>query len=924
MDWLREMLSRCTSFLNRRRLDKDLDQELESHIESVMEDNIRRGMTDEQARRAALRMFGGVTQIRESYRTRRDFPFLTSLGRDLLYATRRLRSSPGFSLVVIATLALGIGANTAIFTLVEGFLLRSLPVAEPASLYRIGDRNTCCYHGNFEYPDGDFDLFSYDLYRRFRQAAPEFEQLAAVQAGGSGYTVQYGSAAPRPLRTEFVSGNYFNTLGVGAYLGRPFADSDDRPDAPPVLVLSYVAWETEFGRDPSIVGATVYVQRHPFTVAGVAPAGFFGDRIASIPADLWMPLSAEIEIEGANAAVSQPLTAWLYPLGRLRPGVQKPVLEEKLSSVLRQWMREWPRFTEHGGAALIPRQHVMLARAGGGIQKLQQQSGANLRLLMILSSVVLLMACANIASLLLARSTARRSDIAVRMALGAARFRIIRQILIESLLLSVAGGVAALGVAWFGAHAILALAYPEAHNMPLHAEPSWPVLGFTFVVSLLTGALSSVAPAWAASNTQSSESLRGANIANRDRASIPQRTLVILQLAMSVVLLSSTFLLTRSLMNLEHQNFGIETANRYTFQMDLEGAGYTPDRVSSLYRQIEERLGALPSVTHVSFARYIPLGGNQWGTCVSLQGESDPGQEDKCFSDWDRVSAQFLDSVGVPIARGRTLTEHDQASSVLVAVVNQAFVKKFFPGNDPIGKHFGREGAKYSSEYEIAGVFSDFVLTEPRAESKPLFLVPNTQRFTGYTSQEDDAGEKASMFLDSVILQVAGSPTDIELPVRKALAEIDPKLPAFRFVSYDSVVASNFNQERLIARLTSAFGLLSLILATVGLYGVMSYFVARRTSEIGIRMAIGASRTLIVRMVIRGAIAQVVTGLALGIPASLFIGRLMNSLLFHVSGFDPVILAAASTVLAICAAGAAFIPAMRAASVDPVRALRTE
>jgi macrolide transport system ATP-binding/permease protein len=924
MDWLREMLSRCTSFLDHRRLDKELDQELESHIESAMEDNLRRGVTHEQARMAALRMLGGVTQIRESYRTRRDLPFLTSLGRDLLYATRRLRSSPGFTLVVIATLALGIGANTAIFTLVEGFLMRSLPVADPASLYRIGDRNTCCYHGNFEYPDGDFDLFSYDLYRRFRQAAPEFEQLAAVQAGGSGYTLQYGSAAPRPLRTEFVSGNYFNTLGVGAYLGRPFGDSDDHPGAPPVLVLSYVAWETEFGSDPSIIGSTVYVQRHPFTVAGVAPAGFFGDRIASIPADLWMPLSSEIEIEGANAAVTQPLTAWLYPLGRLRPGIQKPVLEARLSAVLRQWMREWPRYTEHGGAAIIPRQHVKLARAGGGIQKLQQQSGANLRLLMLLSCVVLLMACANIASLLLARSTARRIDVAVRMALGAARFRIIRQILIEGLLLSVAGGVAALGVAWFGARAILALAYPEAHNMPLHAEPSWPVLAFTFVVSLLTGTFFSVAPAWVASHAQPSESLRGANIASRDRASIPQRTLVILQLAMSVVLLSSTLLLTRSLMNLEHQNFGIETADRYTFQLDLQGAGYSIDRVAGLYRQIEERLGALPGVTRVSFARYIPLGGNQWGTCVYPQGQSDPGQEDKCFSDWVRVSAQFLDSIGVPIVRGRGFTARDGASSVLVAVVNQAFVKKFFPGQDPIGKHFGREGAKYSSEYEIVGVFSDFVLTNPRAESRPLFLVPNTQRFTGYTSSEDDAGEKASMFLDSVILQVAGSPTDIEMTVRKAMTEIDPNLPVFHFAAYDSVVASNFNQERLIARLTSAFGLLSLILASVGLYGVMSYFVARRTSEIGIRMAVGASRALIVRMVIRGAMAQLVIGLALGIPASLFIGRLMTSLLFHVAGYDPLILAAASMVLAICAAVAAFIAAIRAASVDPVRALRTE
>jgi len=923
MDWLREMFSRCTSFLNRRKLDEELDQELKSHIDSAVQDNIRSGMTYDEARRAAMLVFGGVAQVKETYRTRSGLPFLVSLGRDIFYAARRLRSSPGFTFVVITTLALGIGANSAVFTLVEGFLLRPLPVTDPSSLYRIGDRNTCCYHGNFESSDGDFDLFSYDMYRRFQQGAPEFEQLAAVQAGGSGYSVQYGSAAPRPLRTEFVSGNYFNTLGVGAYLGRPFADSDDRRGAPPVVVLSYAAWETEFGRDPSIVGATVNIQRHPFTVAGVAPAGFFGDRIVSIPPDVWIPLSGEIEIEGANAAVTQPLTAWLYPLGRLRSGVQKPALEARLSSMLRQWMREWPRFTEHGGDAIIPRQHVALARAGGGIQKLQQQSGANLRLLMVLSCVVLLMACGNIASLLLARSTAQRTDVAVRMALGAARFRIVRQILIESVMLSLAGGIAALIVAWLGARAILALAYPEAHNMPLHADPSWEVLGFTFLVSLLTGVVFSMAPAWAASHAQPSDSMRGFNVASRDRGSLPQRALVILQLAMSLILLSSTFLLTRSLMKLEHQNFGIQTAGRYTFDVDLEGAGYTPDRVQGLYRQMEERLGSLPGVTHVSFARYIPLGGNQWGTCVSVQGQPNPGREDMCFSDWVRVSAQFLDSIGVPILRGRGLRAGDNQSSLFVAVVNQAFQKKFFPNTDPIGKHIGRDGAQYSGQYEIVGVFSDFVLTDARTEPRPLLLIPNTQRFTGYTSEEDDAAEKASMFLDSVIFQTSGS-ADVEVPVRKALAEIDPKLSIFHFVPYDSVVAGNFNQERLIARLTSAFGLLSLILASVGLYGVMSYIVARRTSEIGIRMAIGASRAVIVRMVIRGAIAQLLLGLALGIPASLFMGRLMTSLLFHIRGNDPILLGAAAAVLAICAGAAAFIPAIRAASIDPVRALRAE
>jgi macrolide transport system ATP-binding/permease protein len=924
MHWVYELLSRCTSFLRRSRLDHDLDHELEAHIEFAIEDNMRRGMTREEARRAALRTFGGLTQTRESYRSQRGLPFVPALLRDVRYAVRRLRSSPAFTLTVILTLALGIGANTAIFTLVEGFLLRSLPVSDPQRLYRIGDRNTCCYHGNFESQDGDFDLFSYDLYKRFRQAAPEFEQLAAVQAGGGGYTVQYGSLAPRPLRTEFVSGNYFTTLGVGAWLGRPFADSDDRPGAPPVLVLSYAAWDAEFARDPAIVGATVYVQRHPFTVAAVAPPGFFGDRIASIPPDMWLPLSAEIEIEGANAAVSQPLTAWLYALGRLRPDAQKPALEAKLSATLRQWMGQWPRFTEHGGSAEIPRQHVVLARAGGGIQKLQQQSGANLRLLMILSCVVLLIACANIASLLLARATAQRTDVAVRMALGAARMRIIRQILTECLLLSIAGGAAAVGIAWFGAYAILTLAYPEAHHMPLDAHPSWMVLGFTFLISVLTGVVFGTAPAWASSHAQPAEALRGANVASRDRGSLPQRFLVVLQLAMSVVLLSGTFLLTRSLINLEHQNFGIDTAHRFTFQIDLEGAGYTIDRLPAFYREVETRLGALPGVKNVSFARYIPLGGNQWGTCMSIQGQPGSGREDACFSDWDRVSVQFLDSLGVPIVRGRGFTAHDSAGSPLVAIVNQAFARKFFPGQDPIGRRIGKDGAQYAGTYEIVGIFSDFVLTNTREAPRPLLLLPNTQRFTGFKDAEDDAAEKASMFLGSVILNASESATDLQMPVRAALNEIDRGLPVFRFVPYDSVVAQNFNQERLIARLTSAFGLLALILACVGLYGVMSYFVVRRTSEIGIRMAIGASRSFIVGMVIRGAMVQLCLGLAVGIPASLFMGRVMTRILFHISANDPLVLAGAAAVLAVCAAVAALIPAFRAASVDPIRALRTE
>jgi MacB-like periplasmic core domain len=320
MGWLKEILSRCAALLGRKQLDDDLDDELGAHLELAIVENVRRGMTESEARTAALRAFGGQTQIKEMYRTQRGIPFLEILAQDLRYAVRRLRSSPGFAAVAVITLALGIGANTAIFTLVQGILLRSLPVADPSRLYRIGDRTTCCYYDGFEDESGDFDLFSYDLYLQFNQAAPEFEQLAAVQAGGSGYSVRAGAEPPRPLRTEFVSGNYFAALGIGAYTGRVFTESDDEAGAAPVVVISYRAWESDFARDPGIVGSTVYVQTHPFIVAGIAPPGFFGDRIIAIPPDFWMPLGTEPVIEGANSAVKQRDSAWLYAVGRVRSG----------------------------------------------------------------------------------------------------------------------------------------------------------------------------------------------------------------------------------------------------------------------------------------------------------------------------------------------------------------------------------------------------------------------------------------------------------------------------------------------------------------------------------------------------------------------------------------------------------------------------
>lgn len=927
MDWIRTFLSRCSAFFRGRDLDIELDEELRAHIDLAIAENMRKGMPAGSARTAALRAFGGMTQTRESYRQQRALSFLDTLAGDLRYGMRQLLKSPGFTITAVVTLALGIGANTAIFSLVHGILERSLPVADPSHLYRVGDLGDCCYFDGFENDNGDFDLFAYDLYLKLQQSSPDFEQLAAVQAGGSALSVRSGSSPAKPMRSEFVSGNYFATLGVGAYAGRALVASDDRPGAQPVLVLSYRTWETDFAGDPGIVGSTVYVQTHPFTVAGVAPPGFFGDRVIERPPDFWLTLANEPTIEGAGTSLwpqGEEDTAWLYLLGRVRPGANVATLQAKLSFDLRQWMSSRTAFTAHGGVALIPRQHVVLVPGGGGIQRLQQATGKGLHMLMILSGAVLLIACANLGSLMLARGTARRAELAVRMALGAARTRLIRQILTQSILLSLIGGAVGLAVAYALSNMILALAFPEARNMPVQASPSLPVLGFAFLVSLITGVFCGTAPAWLSSQAKPAEALRSVHRAAGDRSSLPQKALVVVQVALTVVLLAAALLMARTLTNLEHQNFGIATANRYVLEFDPKGAGYSLERLPALYREIEDRLSALPGAANVSLARYTPLDGNIWGTCVIQQGHPAPGPNEKCFAAWVRVSERFLQSVGVSVVRGRNFSAQDTQGSTPVVLVNQSFARFFFPNQDAIGKHFGLVSPKNSGSFEIAGVFADFKMSDARGEVTPLFLRPLSQEYTGYSDPEAISSEKNSMYVGSIIVQFDRPQQDAETVIRHAMAGIDPNLTIFHFASYDGQVASNFNQDRIIARLTGLFGILALVLASVGLYGTMSYLVARRTAEIGIRMALGANRSDVIVMVLNGAMLQVLAGLLLGLPAAFFVGHLMTGFLYGVAYYSPLAFLAATLVLSICTAIAGFIPARRAASIHPTLALRTE
>jgi predicted permease len=843
---------------------------------------------------------------------------------DLKLALRQFRKSPGFVATIILTISLGIGANTAIFTLVHAILLKSLPVSNPRTLYRVGDLDDCCVNGGFMNDDGDFDLFSYDLYRQLQATTPEFEQLAAFQSGRNMMNVRSANATTKSERTEYVSGNYFSTFGLGAYAGRMIQPSDDAPGAAPVAVLSYAAWQADHGGEAKVIDSTFHIQGHPVTIVGIAPPGFFGDRIDANPPAIWIPLNVEPVIEGQTSILKQLDTNWLYILGRIKPGITPASLQAKISNTLRQWLATQPVYTANGGDTQIRKQHVIVVPGGAGIQNLQQEAGDGLHLLTGISALVLLVACANIANLLLAKGTARRAETSIRTALGAARSVLIRQLLIESALLGIAGGLIGIAIAYAGARMILSLAFPDATQMPIHASPSPIVLGFAFLLSLATGIAFGIVPAWISSHADPAEALRGINRSTGDRALLPQKAMIVFQAALSLVLLVGAGLMTQTLRNLERQDFGLVTANRYVIHMDPMGAGYNLDRIGAFNQRLESEFSALPGVKSVGLALYSTLEGNNWGEGIYVEGRPAPAPDEHNGSSWDRVSPHFFETIGQPVIRGRGLTEQDTATSRMVAIVNQSFVKKFFPQQDPIGSHFGTFNQKYAGDYEIVGIVADAKYTNPRDPARPMYFRPLSQLNTNLKEHSATTAESRSLFPNSITIQFVGDASRLESLARRTLANINPDLTIESFRSLDYQVADNFNQERLITRLTGLFGLLALALASVGLYGITAYSVARRTSEIGLRMALGANRGDVVALVLRKALLLVALGLAIGVPVALLGGRLMASQLYGVRPYDPISLAAAVLLLSAFAALAGFIPARRAASIEPMNALRTE
>ena len=845
---------------------------------------------------------------------------MTTILQDIRYVFRQLRKTPGFTITAVLTLALGIGANAAIFTLINAVLLKDLPVADPKALVRLGDKRSCCVSRGTS-SEGDIGLFSTDTYDRMRKNNPEFADLAAMEAGYEyrPLTVRRdgGQEQARSTMAEFVSGNYFRMFGLTAAAGRLMTDADDKEGAPITAVISYEAWENLYSRDPSVIGSTFWINTKPATIIGIAPRGFFGDRLRASPPQFFLPLRSESEVRGTTYE-RDPDSSYLWILGRLNPGVSRALLQQKLSLQLRQIFATSKMYSGKDNQTLLSRQHLILTDGGEGVLDMQRSYGDHLKLLLWISGLVLLIACANIANLLVVRGMGRKAEMAVRSAVGASRTRIIRQLLTESLVLATLSGIAAIAVSYAGAQFLLHMAFPGQQSVPVSTEPSLIVLGFSFLVALVTAVLFGIAPAWIAAGTQPADVLRTGSRTTTGSASLLQRALVIAQASLSLVLLVGAVLFSQSLGNLEHSDMKLNPTNRYVVHFDPQTAGYKPSQTEALYREIGNQLHAVPGVEKVGISSYSPMEDNNSGNSIQIQGQPDENKVSTVVG----ATAEYFDSVGTQVVMGRGIGIQDVFNAPSVAVVNQAFVKTFFkPGENPLGRRFGSPGPASSGDYLIVGVVEDTAYQSVRWTNHEMYFLPITQHTPSDPTPID---EDTSFYASTIVIATSHPIPEMESITRRTLSSINPNLAVVKFQTFSSQIADQFVEERMLSRLMMLFGILALLLATIGLYGVTSYSVARRTSEIGIRMALGAERNSVVAMIVGSAMKQTFIGLAIGIPAAYYCVRFVKSQLYELSSVNLPALVAAALTLLLAALVAGWVPGRRAASIEPSQALRSE
>jgi predicted permease len=839
---------------------------------------------------------------------------METLLKDIRYGLRGLLKRPGFTAVAIITLALGIGANTAIFTLVNAVMLKSLPVSNPEELVLFNESSSEGTSMEDSPRTGVWRRFSNASYQYFRNHNESFQDLMAFRSGESPLSVrQTGTDTNAPAqkaRGHLVSGNYFSVLGASPRRGRALTPEDDKPNAQPVAVISNGYWERELNSDPAAVGKNLILNGTNFTIVGLMPPEFFGERVRRSP-DFWLPLAFHSQIELRPSYLNDNQAYWLMFMGRLKPGVTIEQAQTNVNFTLRQFL------TEQAGSQLteerqrgIQNTSVSLAPGRGGISGLRLRYSKPLRMLMAIVGMVLLISCANVGSLLLSRAASRKAEISLRMALGATRRRIIRQLLTESLLLAVVGGVFGIVLSHWGVKLLVSLVIPDS---PIDTHPDLRILLFTTGVSIVAGLLFGLAPAIRSSQSDLASAMKEKTRTGAGRLRLNlSSALVVIQVALSMVLLTGAGLFARSMLNLQSEDVGFDRSSVLLVGVDPRLANYKPAELSSLYQQLFDRLSAVPNVKSVSMATYAPMSGSNRTSSIKVQGYTPVPGEDTTVQDL-LIGPNYNASLGVSLLQGRAIGVRDTPASGRVAVVNETFAEHYFKDQNPIGRMLTFDDETDKGAYlEIVGVIGDVKSSDPREQPQPAVFRPILQI-------QDDAA-----YAVSFIVRTVAEPSNLAPVARSAITQIAPQLPITEVTTLNQQMRERLLQDRLITQLVSFFGVLALLLACVGLYGVMAHAVARRTNEIGIRMALGARGNNIVWMVLREVLTLVIGGLLIGLPTALFAARFVSSQLFGLKPSDPVTLVAAAVTLTVVALLAGFVPARRAARVNPLIALRYE
>jgi macrolide transport system ATP-binding/permease protein len=905
---------RLLYYFRRRQFEAELAEEMEHH-----------------AALSGQPKFGNVTLLKEDSRAMWTWTFVEQLGQDLRYALRTMANNKAFTALAALSLALGIGANTAIYSFMDSILLRTLPVQNPESLVMLNTRSQprnaspsqakgkqakreSVMHSSmttsgssFNDPKTGFNsgVFPYPAFELFQKSDSIFSSVFAYYGAGPLNLTIKGQADV--ANGEYVSGDFFRGLGVPPAAGRLIAGDDDKAGAPAVAVVSYSFSQRRFGGAANAEGQSILINNVPFTVIGVAPPEFFGIDPAALP-DYYLPMHANLLLQlgpilSANSYLDQNFY-WIEIMARLRPGVSMEHAQATLAPQFHQWVLSTAR--NDGERADLPK--LVIKEGAGGLDALRRQYSKPLYVLLTLVGLILAIACANIANLLLARATARQREMAVRLSMGAGRWRVIRQLLTESVLLASLGGALGILFAAWGIRVLTVLLANGRENFTLHAELNWHVLGVTIALSVLTGVLFGLAPAIQSTRVDVIPALKEARAGEQVRRSFLHvslsQVLVVSQIAISLLMLVAAGLFVRTLSNLQKVDLGFNRENLLLFQLNARQAGHQDADIATFYSDLQKRFSGIPGVRSATLSRVPLVGGASMGTIITAGGEQQVGNLVL------PVGPSFFTTMQIPMLLGREIEERDQPGSPVVAVVNELFAKAAFGDDNPIGRHINLVGPK--RDIEIVGVSKTARYAELKSDNQPVVYIAYNQGAFGPVSQV------------AYELRTAGNPLNYVNSVREIVHQADARVPLSNVKTQAAQVDQAINQEIIFARLCTGFAILGLIIACVGLYGTMSYNVARRTNEIGIRMALGAQRVGVIWMVLRQVFVLAMVGLAIGLPIALATSKFVESFLFGMKPDDPWAISVAVAVLVAAAVIAGYAPARRASKIDPMVALRHE